>query len=337
MRKRTGYTLLIVLLVLTALGVAVYLRQKAPPEIARLLPESDAILYFNLQPLRAATHFDRNPPTPSAEYQQFITATNIVPERDLNEAAFALHRMDNPRGPNGPVAFSEVFSGTFDSVRLATWLAAHSASQETYANHTIFSIPSEGRTLRVTLLDYETVAASNAPTPEQLHSIIDRARAAASPFAGCSLLAARYADIPPFSQAWGIGHIGLPFGENGNVTVAGLQLPIPADTTFVASLRNTSAIHLRVDELTQTEAAALQASQSLSNLLKLVRTLQQAQQPTDPELVAILNSITIDSHQDRVTLNATLPPDALKRIAAARPEAPCSKVGSGSVNNLLYR
>ena len=316
MRKRTSYTLLVVLLVLCALAAAVYLRQKAPPEVARLLPESDAIVYFNLKPLRAATHFDRNRPSPSPEYQQFIDATGIVPERDLNQAAFALHRMENPSGPNGPVAFSEVFSGKFDSLRLATWLAAHATSQETYANHTIFDISSEMRTLRVTLLDYDTVAASNAPTTEQLHSIIDRARAAASPFAGCSLLSARYADIPPFSEAWAIGHIGLPFGENGRIKVAGLSLPVPADTTFVASLRYTTALHLRIDELTQSEAAAAQSAESLTELLKLFRTLEQSQQPADPVLNQFVDSIRIEPHKDRATLTATLPPEALKRLTA---------------------
>jgi hypothetical protein len=319
MRKRTRYTLLVVFVVLCALAVAVYLRQKAPPEVARLLPESDAIVYFNLKPLRAATHFDRNPPPPSPEYQQFIDATGIVPERDLNQAAFALSRRDDPSGPNGPVAFSEVFSGKFDSLRLATWLAAHASSQEVYADHTIFDLPSEGRTLRVTLVDYDTVAASNAPTAEQLHSIVDRARAAASPFAGCSLLAARYADVPPFSQAWAIGHIGLPFGENGRIKVAGLQLPVPADTTFVASLRYTTALHLRIDELTPSESAAAQSAESLTELLQLFRTLEQGQQPVDPLLNQFVNSIKIEPRKDRATLTATLPPEVLKRLTSTRP------------------
>jgi hypothetical protein len=319
MRKRSRYTLLVVFLALCALAAAVYLRQKAPPEVARLLPESDAIVYFNLKPLRAATHFDRNTPAPSPEYQRFIDATGIVPERDLNQAAFALTRMENPAGPNGAVAFSEVFSGTFDSQRLAAWLAAHAMAQETYANRTIFDIPSEMRTVRVTLLDYETVAVSNAPTAEQLHSIIDRARAAASPFAGCSLLNARYADVPRFSEAWGIGHIGLPFGENGRIKVAGLSLPVPADTTFVASVRYTTALHLRVDELTQSETAAVQSAESLTELLKLFRTMEQAQQPSDPLLNEFVNSIRIEPHKDRATLTATLPPDVLKRLTSTHP------------------
>src|SRR5665213_1489548 len=114
MRKSTRYSLLIVLALVAALGVAIFLRKAAPPEAARLLPESDAIVYFNLKPLRLATHFDRTSVNRSADYQHFIDATGIVPERDLDDAAFALHRMDDPNGPNGPVGYSEVFEGRFD-------------------------------------------------------------------------------------------------------------------------------------------------------------------------------------------------------------------------------
>ena len=119
MRSRTWISLVIALAVLGALAVALFLRAKAPPEAARLLPESDAILYVNLKPLRAATHFDQTQVPRSADLQRFIDETGIVPERDLEAAALALHRMQNPRGPNGPVAYSEVFVAHFDGQRLA--------------------------------------------------------------------------------------------------------------------------------------------------------------------------------------------------------------------------
>ena len=53
-----------------------------------------------------------------------MDATGIDPERDLDAVAFALHRMDNPNGPNGPVAYSEVFEGRFDGARLARYLSS---------------------------------------------------------------------------------------------------------------------------------------------------------------------------------------------------------------------
>src|SRR5271156_3659432 len=194
MRKRTRYSLLLMLMLVAALGVAVWLRKTAPPEAARLLPESDAIVYANLKPLRLATHFDRTQVTLSPDYQQFIDATGIVPERDLDSVAFALHRMDDPNGPNGPVGYSEVFEGRFDGERLARYLASIATAKESYAGHDIFTIrvgdDKLTRPLRIAQLGYDTIAASNMPSAVQIHSILDRHRAAASPFSGSSLLSA---------------------------------------------------------------------------------------------------------------------------------------------------
>src|ERR1039458_9378589 len=53
--KLARYSLLLMLSLVAALIVAVWLRKAAPPEVARLLPESDAIVYANLRPLLAAT------------------------------------------------------------------------------------------------------------------------------------------------------------------------------------------------------------------------------------------------------------------------------------------
>src|ERR1700722_5396695 len=158
MRKRTAYTLLAVLAFVCALGVALYLRQKAPPEVARLLPESDAIVFVNVKPLRLATHFDQKPISPNS-FKEFIDATGILPERDIDEAAFALHQMPDANGPNGPVGFTEVFEGRYDRERLTKYLDTHSIGKEDYAGRAIYSMPSDGRTVRVALLGYDMVAA----------------------------------------------------------------------------------------------------------------------------------------------------------------------------------
>jgi hypothetical protein len=258
MRRRTRYSLLLMLALMIALVVVLVLRKAAPPEAARLLPESDAIVYANLKPLRTVTHFDRTQVTRSSDYQRFVEATGIVPERDLDSVAFALHRMDDPNGPNGPVGYSEVFEGRFDGERLARYLATIATAKENYAGHDIFTIPvgdeKATRPLRIAQLEYDSIAASNMPTPEQIHSILDRHRAAASPFSGSSLLSSRYRDVPAFASAWAIGHIGLPFSDRGYISIYGLRLPMPEDTTFVASLRFLGTLHLRVEEIAPTEA-----------------------------------------------------------------------------------
>ena len=264
---------------------------------------------------------------PSATYKQFIDATGIVPERDLDIVAAAIHAMPNPSGPNGPVAFTVVWQGRFDRDRLTSYLASIAASQEDYAGRIVYSIPStQGYTDRVALIGYDTVATSNMPTPEQIHSIIDRHRAAASPFSGSSLLAARYRDVPSFASAWAVGHIGLPFVESGKINMLGMELPLPPDTTFVASLRYSAALNLRggsvlleVDQIAPTEQQAEASAHALTNLLALASYIQHAQQPTprtssDAVLRQFMESIQIQQRKDRAVLTATLPADALKAL-----------------------
>src|SRR6202142_4508517 len=192
MHRRTRRTLWIVAAVLVLLAVAVFLRSKAPPEAARLLPESDGILYINFKPVRTFLRKDLKPPQRVPEYQQFVDATGVDWERDLDQVAIALHRMPDPNGPNGPVAYSMVLVGKLTGPRLNAWLEAHAASHETYAGHAIYSIPADTRTVRVVQVGYDTLAVSNYPTPEMIHSIVDRHRTAALPFAGSTLLAQHY-------------------------------------------------------------------------------------------------------------------------------------------------
>src|SRR6201996_3481076 len=226
MRRRTRTTLLVAAIVIALLGALAWLRQKAPPEVARLLPESDGIVYINFEPLRAAMHFEQHPVQRDVSYQHFVDATGFVFERDLHQAAIAMHHMQDPHGPNGPVAYSEVFAGHFDHKRLTAWLEGASNAREQYADRTIYSLPSQGRTVRVVMLGYDMVAVSNTPTAEQIHAIVDSYRTAALPFSGSSLLADHYEDVPLLSLAWGIGQIGLPFGDSGNIIFLGVPLPV---------------------------------------------------------------------------------------------------------------
>jgi hypothetical protein len=330
MRRRTRYSLLLMLALMVALVVVLVLRKAAPPEAARLLPESDAIVYANLKPLRVATHFDRTQVARSPDYQHFIDATGIVPERDLDSVAFALHRMDDPNGPNGPVGYSEVFEGRFDGERLARYLATIATAKENYAGHDIFTIPvGDGkatRPFRIAQLEYDTIAASNMPTPEQIHSILDRHRSAASPFSGSSLLSARYRDVPAFSSAWAIGHIGLPLSDRGYISILGLKLPLPEDTTFVASLRFLGTLHLRIEQIAPTDADASHAVETLTTLLVILKSVEQTQMQMHPNAASdapfleLMNSAKIEQHKDRAVLTANIPLDLVKRLTTSSPE-----------------
>ena len=322
-QRRSRWPLWVGVGLIALLAVLVLLRAKAPPEAARLLPESDAIVYVNLRPLRTITHWDEPgnlvAPRRSRDLQQFIDATGIDPERDLESAAFALHRTADLRGPNGPVAYSEVFIGHFDGGRLRSYLARLARGTETYAGHQIFLIPVEGRTLRVTQLGYDTVAASNTPAAEQIHSMVDRGNAAALWRPGSSLLATRFHEVPLLALAWGIGRIGLPFGQDGHLSVMGFQLPVPVDTELVASIRYSGALHLRVEEIAPDDLAAQHTADAVNGILGVVRGVASEVHPDSPRASAmrdLLSSLKTAQHGDRAVLTAAVNlPDARSLVS----------------------
>ena len=322
MHKRTRRTLLVVAGVLALLALAVFLRSKAPPEAARLLPESDGIIYFNLKPVRTFLRKDLKPPTRVPEYQEFVDATGVDWERDLDSAAIALHRMADPNGPNGPVAYSMVLTGRLTGKRLNTWLDSHATSRESYAGHTIYNIPSESRTVRAVQVGYDMIAVSNFPTTEKIHSIIDRHRTAALPFAGSSLLSAHYHEVPLLSVAWGVGQVGLPFSESGAISVLGLSLPLQDDSTIIASITPglplANSVHLRVEEIAPDEAKAARQAAALSTIVLLARdvSIQLSGNPANNALREILKSTEISQKRNRVIATATLSPGLLNQVTA---------------------
>ncbi|HEX3993375.1 MAG TPA: hypothetical protein VHX39_19550 [Acetobacteraceae bacterium] len=313
MSRRTRRTFLVVAAVLLLLAVAIFLRSKAPPEAARLLPESDGIIYVNLRPVRTFFRVKLKPPQRVPEYEEFVEATGIDWERDLDEAAIALHRMPDPNGPNGPVAYSMVLVGKLTGARLNHWFDTHATSREIYAGHTIYNVPSEGRTVRVAQIGYDMVAVSNTPTPEQIHSMLDRHRTAALPFAGSTLLSQHFHDVPLLSLAWGVGQIGLPFSESGAIQVLGFRLPLQADSTIVASLTpeltRAGSLRLRVEEFAPTDEAAEGQASALSTLVSLARgfTLPLSDNAANRGLKEVLKTAVVSQKRNRVVMTATLP------------------------------
>ncbi len=323
MSRRTRKTLLIVAAVLLALALAIFLRSKAPPEAARLLPESDGIIYFNLKAIRTLAHNNFQPPDRVPEYQQFIDAIGIDPERDLDQVAIALHRMPDPNGPNGPVAYSMVLVGRITGPRFNAWLDAHATSRENYAGHTIYNITSQDRTVRVAQIGYDAVAISNTPTPEQIHSMLDRHRAAALPFSGSSLLERHYHDVPLLSLAWGVGQIGLPFSESGSIHIFGFALPLEPDSTIIASVGpalpvpgSFAALRVKVEEIAPTEDKAASQAADLNSLFTLLRGLSLEQHPNAANSVfqELLKNSQVTQHGERVIITATVAASTLAHL-----------------------
>lgn len=337
MHRRTRRTLLIVAGVIVLLAVAVFLRSKAPPEAARLLPESDGILYVNLAPVHTFFHKQLKPPARVPEYQRFVDATGIDWERDLDQVAIGLHRMPDPNGPNGLVAYSLVLVGKLTGARLNTWLDSHATARESYAGHTIYSIPSADRTVRIAQIGYDMLAISNYPTTEKIHSIIDRHRAAALPFAGSSLLSNHYHEVPLLSLAWGVGQIGLPFSESGAIHIFGISLPLQDGATIIASVTPTlplaGALRVRVEEIAPSPSDAESQAASFNLLLSMARSVSAPLAGNAPNdaLRELLKTAQIAQKQDRVVVTANVTPSLLSRVASSLNSA--ASPASGALPN----
>ncbi|MEI9970124.1 MAG: hypothetical protein WDM87_16450 [Terracidiphilus sp.] len=290
MGRRTRKTLLIVAAVLLLLALAIFLRSKAPPEAARLLPESDGIIYFNLKAIRTLAGNKFKPPDRVPEYQQFVNDIGIDPERDLDQVAIGLHRMPDPNGPNGPVAYSMVLVGRITGPKLNAWLDSQATSRETYAGHTIYNITSQDRTVRVVQIGYDSVAISNTPTAEQIHSMLDRHRARR---AGLFRLLAPRAALPRCASALVClgesAKSACPFSESGSIHIFGVALPLEPDSTIIASVSpalpvpgTLEALRFRVEEIAPSEDKATSQAADLATLLTLVRALSIAPPPSNP-------------------------------------------------------
>jgi hypothetical protein len=321
MHRRTRRTLFILAAVLFLLAVAVFLRSKAPPEAARLLPESDGIIYFNLKPVRSYLRKNLKPPQRVPDYQQFVDATGVDWERDLDQVAIALHRMPDPNGPNGPVAYSMVLVGNLTGKRLNTWLEAHASANESYAGHTIYSIQSENRTVRVAQIGYDMVAVSNYPSPEMIHSMLDRHRTAALPFSGSTLLTRHYHEVPLLSLAWGVGQLALPFSESGAIHVLGFSLPLEDDSTIVASVTPAlslgGALNIKIEEIAATDDVAASQAAALATLVTLARGFSAplSANSANNGLKQLLKTAEVTGKRNRVVVTATLSPATLANLA----------------------
>ena len=335
MHRRTRKTLWILAAVMFLLTVAIFLRSKAPPEAARLLPESDGIIFINMKPVRSFLHKDLKPPSRVPEYQQFVDATGIDWERDLDQVAIALHRMPDPNGPNGPVSYSMVLVGKLTGQRLNDWLDSHAASRESYDGHTIYSIPSEGRMVRVAQIGYDSLAVSNTPTPEQIHSMLDRHRTAALPFSGSTLLAEHYHDVSLLALAWGVGQIGMPFSEKGAISIFGLSLPLEDDSTIVASvtpaLSLAGALNLKVEEIAATDEVATSQAASLATLVTVARGFtapltesSSGNGLANRGLKQLLKTAEVTQKRNRVIVTATLSPSLLTSLAQGENSPPAT-------------
>src|SRR5271169_2091237 len=278
MRFRRRLPILIgVLLIAGVIALLVTLRKHAPPEAARLLPGADGFFYINLKWIRTFNATGQLPPVSrDPEYQRFVEETGFQFERDLDQAAFAIHYPQSwASGTTGSASesrFSEVFVGKIDSGRLTAYLKKLSSSIEDYRGFDIYNIPFEGRTVRVVLLSYDSVAVSNHPNPAVIHGILDRSRKLASPFGGPWLLRKFYRRVPLASLSFAILRVKPEMSSLGGLGSWSLLFPKPA--VAVISARYLRALHLRVEAFTDSEADAQAVTEKTAVFLTLFHSAE---------------------------------------------------------------
>jgi hypothetical protein len=322
MRKRRLLIAIAAVLVLAAaIGLLVWLRARSAPEAVRLLPEGDAVIYVNLQPVRAATAFSLPEAQRAPEYEEFVRGTGFQFERDLDQAAFAVHLPGSPQNPDQEARFSEVFVGRFDYDKLTDYLRRKSRRVDRYKETEVFTIPVENRTVRVAILSVDMVAVSNAAQPRALESIIERARQGGLPFGGPELVREHYRHVPFGSLAWSIAAVSRS-GRKDFALPGGFELPFPQNTTVVGSVRFTGNINLKAEAFTAGDQDAKSLSENLDLLLALFRSIQSNANAkgADPDVKAFVDSLNVKQDDKRVVLTASISPAFVQKIVQEAPE-----------------
>ena len=324
--KRTLPIFLTVVLVAAAVTLAVQLRKHAPPEPARLLPGADAFFYVDLGKIRKVNAGKELPAVShDPEYERFIRETGFQFERDLDEAAFAVHYPGNwPGSGTGGSApdprFSEVLKGEFDGERVTAYLRQIAQAVENYQSVDIFTIRVEGRSLRVAVLNADLVAASNHDDPAVIRGIVDRSRRLASPFGGPALLRQFYKHVQFASLAWVVARVDpSASGAGGWSALFAGPATLVVSGTYRSPLHlKADAVRLRAEAFTGDPGEARAVIDKVNVFVALTHTGETAvgMHGTDPDVKSFFESIEVKQEGNRAVLNAALPFGFLRKMLA---------------------
>ena len=327
MRNRRNQFWVAVALVVIVGGIvtAILLRKRAAPDAVRLLPESDAVLYINLEPIRLFTDIGKKPPKErDPQYEDFVRQTGFEFERDLDKVAFAIHYGTSSKGQPAENRYSEILQGRFDNARVSDYLHKLAARVERYQDYDIYIIPVEGRTVRVALLGIDIAAVSNTESADTIQGMIDRYKQAALPFAGPPLVSDYYRRVPLGSVVWTIARppASSPVQDRGELLVpGGWSGLLPADSVVIASARPLNDIRLRADVITHSEAEAQRFTESVNAYLTLFKSLEISIDTggADKDVKAAFESLEIHQDKNEGVLTAKVPYAFFKKVLSEPP------------------
>jgi hypothetical protein len=326
MRVRKNYLWVVVAIVVIVGGIvtAILLRKRAAPDAVRLLPDSDAVLYINLEPVRLLTDIGKNPPKErDPQYEDFVRQTGFEFERDLDKAAFAIHYGVTSANKPPETRYSEILQGHFDHVRVGEYLHKLSASTEHYQDYDIYAIPVEGRTVRVALLGVDIAAVTNLDSADIIRGIIDRYKQAALPFSGPALVSQYYPRVPLGSIVWTIARPpAAGGGDHGELLVpGGWSGLLPRDSIVIASARPLNEVRLRADVVMQGESQAEKFAAQVNTYLAVFKSLEISMDTGGPDkdVKAAFDSLEVHQDKNEAVLTAKVPYAFFKKVMAEPP------------------
>jgi hypothetical protein len=329
--RRTFPIVVAVVVIAAAVTLAVQLRKHAPPEPARLLPGGDAFFYLDLSwARRANSGKELASVNHDQEYERFIRETGFEFERDLDEAAFAVHYPAAwPGGGTGAsaseVRFSEVLVGKFQGQRLTAYLRQIAQSVENYHSDDIFTILVEGRSLRVAVLSADSVAASNHDDPAVIRGMVDRSKRLASPFGGPALLRQYYKHVQLASLAWVVARVEPSAPEAGVwSTLFAQPATLVVSGSYLSPLHlRADAVHLRAEAFTQSPDEARGIADKVNVFVALTHSAETSvgTHGTDADVKTFFDSLQIKQEGSRTVLTAAMPYGFLRKmLSGSSPE-----------------
>ncbi|HLW52177.1 MAG TPA: hypothetical protein VKW06_04975 [Candidatus Angelobacter sp.] len=300
--------LLILVLLLAAIGTALWLYWKwhEAPQITRVLPEGDRLLYVDLRPLHLWDWGQGRPVQLEGDYQTFVDQTGIHFEHDLNQAAVVWRE----RADGRDLESAAIFQGAFDNSKLRSYLQGLSSSIAAYRNRTIYSISHESHTVQAAILDSRTVAVTNIGGGQIMQGIIDHWEG--SP-AESPLLAQYYRRIPAGSLGWLIDR--FPAESSAAQLPDGLSFSFLENTVAVVSARYDGNLLLRADVVTASESDARRLIDSASSFLSLYRSISKSVgRGGDRDVKAALDSIHVEQDKNAARFSAALSQNFLKKM-----------------------